>query len=295
VSNFSEKRQIAHRNTVRQTVPATGEARDPVDRLRPFSPVLVRLLQCLFGENASFAEIGRLLSTDPVLSAKVLSVANSGLLGRSTSTTSVLHACAVIGTDRLCGLIVSSALRTVLPGDASLPVRHWWRHSLATAYIAEEVSGGDNDGQAYTSGLLHALGQLAIIVSDLPRFEHFCTACAAEKLDAAAAESTHLGFSTETVSRALIARWNLPTVLNLTMGHFDGTNPPGAARSRVLNACAMAELLGFSAYPSSRMLNPATLPDQVARWMKDELLLHRVCERVNMVECLLTQTGKPGQ
>src|SRR5579864_1868035 len=144
--------------------PAGTVASQFLKRLPVFSPVAVRLMSMVADENVSFKEVGKLISLDPVLSGETLRVANSGLYGRRQQVQSVLHAIAMLGLHRLTRIAVTAALWRGIPNRTSPFMKAWWRHSVAAALIAENSSVLPID-HAYTAGLLHGVGQLAL-------FEH---------------------------------------------------------------------------------------------------------------------------
>src|ERR1700676_564813 len=88
-------------------------------------------------------------------------MANSGMYGGRQPVQSVLHAIAMVGLHRLTRLAVTAALWRGIPNRTSLFMKAWWRHSVATALIAEHSALLPID-HAYTAGLLHAVGQLAL-------------------------------------------------------------------------------------------------------------------------------------
>jgi len=76
------------------------------------------------------------------------------------------HAVAVLGLERIKALAITVAMRAFL-GNGGPLIPQCWRHSMASAVVAEEISpifdfSGD---RAYTMGLMHDVGRLGLLKS----------------------------------------------------------------------------------------------------------------------------------
>ncbi len=129
--------------------------------------VVQRLIAALQDPDVDARAIGEALSQDPVLSAKVLRVANSSFFGGQRSMASIDAAVALIGTQALHRLIVACGVSSsfvAIPG-IDLPV--FWRDALVAATAAQKLAprlGADPEA-AYLCGLLHATGHLILCQS----------------------------------------------------------------------------------------------------------------------------------
>jgi HD-like signal output (HDOD) protein len=116
--------------------------------------------------NASLSELASLVQNDPALAMRVLQLANSALFAKGEELRSVRHAVAYIGLGRLRAISATVGVQDFLGnGHHAKALRPAWRHSLATALVCKEISLGmalDTD-EAYTAGLLHDVGRLALI------------------------------------------------------------------------------------------------------------------------------------
>lgn len=66
------------------------------------------------------------------------------------------------------GSIVSAQVRDV--SDSVLRMNELWRHVVATGLLAEAASTGGDRGTAFTAGLLHDLGRLALVAHSAARY-----------------------------------------------------------------------------------------------------------------------------
>ena len=135
----------------------------PIRKLPAFSPVAVKLMLLVADEDVSFKEVAKLFSLDPVLAGQILKLANSGLYGRQVAIQSVLQAVAMLGLKSISRIAITAALTSGFPRPISPWVRDWWRHSIASALIADRAGQGNLSADfGYTAGLLHAVGLLAL-------------------------------------------------------------------------------------------------------------------------------------
>jgi HD-like signal output (HDOD) protein len=148
--------------------PATPRFIDDVAAGRvelPTIPAVVqRLIKALRDPDVDARKIGEALSRDPVLSAKVLRVANSAFFGGQRSMASIDAAVAMIGTQALYKLVVACGVEASFEGIQSIDLRLFWRDALVAATAASKLAprlAADPEA-AYLCGLLHATGHLIL-------------------------------------------------------------------------------------------------------------------------------------
>lgn len=150
------------------TGPATPRFIDDVAAGRvelPTIPAVVqRLIAALRDPNVDARKIGEALSRDPVLSAKVLRVANSSFFGGQRSMASIDAAVAMIGTAALNKLIVSCGVAASFDDIQSIDMPVFWRDALVAATAASKLAPrlAADPEEAYLCGLLHATGHLIL-------------------------------------------------------------------------------------------------------------------------------------
>lgn len=126
--------------------------------------VVQRLIAALRDPDVDSREIGEALSKDPVLSAKVLRLANSSFFAGQRSLASIDAAVALIGTQALNRLIVACGVSASLEGVPGIDLAVFWRDSLVAATAASKLAprlGADTES-AYVCGLLHGTGHLIL-------------------------------------------------------------------------------------------------------------------------------------
>ena len=126
--------------------------------------VVQQLMAALRDPDVDFRKIGIALSRDPVLSAKVLRVANSSFFGGQRSMASIDSAVGMIGIQALNRLIVACGISSTLDGVAGIDLRVFWRDASVAATAAHKLApllAADAE-EAYICGLLHATGHLIL-------------------------------------------------------------------------------------------------------------------------------------
>ena len=126
--------------------------------------VVQRLIVALRDPDVDARKIGEALAQDPVLSAKVLRLANSSFFGGQRSMASIDAAVALIGTQALNRLIVACGVSAAFKPIPGIDMGTFWRDALIAATAANKLAprlGADPEG-AYVCGLLHATGHLIL-------------------------------------------------------------------------------------------------------------------------------------
>lgn len=224
-------------------------------RLPPFPQVAIRVLQLANNENVQLHQLCDLISSDPAFASEVLTVANSVLYAPRYPSTSILQAVAILGANTLQGMCVTVGVRAYLGKSMNLPaLRNLWRHNLACAIIAQRVAqaGPIDRDMAYTSGILHDIGRMALAVLQPKAYAELLESHDGPSASILEAERSLFGLDHCETGRQLIADWRLPENFeavvadHLCPGRRDGVWDAGEL---VKISCAMASALGFTAFP----------------------------------------------
>lgn len=126
--------------------------------------VVRRLIAALRDPEVDTRKIGEALAQDPVLTAKVLRLANSSFFGGQRGVASIDAAVAMIGTQALDRLIVACGVASSLGDIPGIDLKSFWRDALVAATAAQKLAArlGADPEEAYVCGLLHATGHLIL-------------------------------------------------------------------------------------------------------------------------------------
>ena len=147
------------------TMPSyVGDALRGELRLPAVPRVVRRAIELLREPGASMHLLAEELAQDPIMSSKVLRLANSPYYAGGRSVASIADAVTVVGTQSLYTLIIACGLKSVFVEVPSVHMRDFWLNAIVTAGAARSLarlSGADPE-QAYLAGLLHRTGHLIL-------------------------------------------------------------------------------------------------------------------------------------
>jgi HD-like signal output (HDOD) protein len=215
----------------------------------PFPAIALRALHMMAGSDTSLIELCDLIRADVAFSAEILRIANSPLVAFSKHVTSVLQASMLLGFQRLRSITITVALKAYV-SDAYTPLlKSCWRHSVACAIIAERSARSrfqDHDF-AYTAGVLHDIGRVALAAIMPERYAHAAQRAGCPN-DLLKIEGELCGIDHCQAGRSLVKAWSLPEAfLEITACHHEPQPHPAGVPSLIPPSCALADALGFAA------------------------------------------------
>jgi HD-like signal output (HDOD) protein len=215
--------------------------------------------------DMSMRKLSDLISTDPAFSSEVLTIVNSPLYATRSPTNSVLHAIAVLGTDTLKGICLTVGVRAYLGKSLRQEsLRAIWRHSLACGLIAQglAVAGSMSKDTAYTAGVMHDIGRLALAVIRPKEYAALILAHSGSPGSMLKCEHDLFGFDHCEAGRQLIADWKLPAEFQaIVSDHHSAHHKEGPWRlpDLIKMSCRMADTIGFSTFPGCEVTPYADL------------------------------------
>ncbi|ELX13122.1 metal-dependent hydrolase HDOD [Janthinobacterium sp. HH01] len=189
----------------------------------PTAPKVVEELISSFDKaSVSTEEIAKKLSTDPVLSAKLLRLANSAYYHVSRSIGTVEDAVLMLGFVTVRTLVISSGLVSGFKTVPGLDLKQFWRYSLHTAVCAKWIAKKtkENTDLAFTIGMMHAIGQLVIhsaMAEQAMALDKVAGPMDSRRLDA---EQASFGYTFADVGAELAKRWKFPLTFSETILAF---------------------------------------------------------------------------
>lgn len=186
----------------------------------PSAPkVLPRLKQLLGDGNSSITEIVGLIRLDPGIAARVLQVANSAYFSKGVRCFTIDEAVQRVGYDEVYDLVAYAVASQVLvrPLDVyGIEADALWTSSVACALAAETLALRTNQDRnvAYTIGLLHSVGMVAINEWALHHAPTLVLRHAGFPREATEAERAVFGFTQAETGSALLRDWNFPSAMS---------------------------------------------------------------------------------
>lgn len=176
------------------------------------SPAAPGVLTLLASPQPELEKLRVAIEVDPALTVKAIHLANGGYYGRQVPVASLRRALVRLGWKASCELltrlIVQSACEQVDPGLG----RPIWEHSLnmglVTRILAKSARVVD-PSLAYTTGLVHSIGQLGLAAIYQNRYAATWHA-APSGAHLAARERQDLGFDHAHIASGVLAPLHLP-------------------------------------------------------------------------------------
>jgi putative nucleotidyltransferase with HDIG domain len=233
--------------------------------------VAMRIARMVNDPNSSAADIGREVSKDPALTARLLRIANSPALGQNGKIATMSRAITLLGVRQVRDLTVGlTAVRTFDGiGNELVTMASFWRHSVLCAVAATQIAErrkGSRDDSPFIAGLLHDIGQL-VLYSRAPELARRALLMSVDDPDDAGlyvCEREVMGFDHAAVGVALARNWGLPLALQECIEfHHEPERAPShpleAATIHVANSVAVLAEIGSTDLTDAPRISDAAL------------------------------------
>ena len=186
--------------------------------------VVMRVLDLTVDPKATSADLERIIGLDQALAAKVLALANSAYYGLPRRISTLREAIVFLGVKTLRNQAATITTFNLFLGRSDTPAlarRALWRHSVDTAQCARVITSLLHPAaqeavgceQAYTCGLLHDIGKLALDRSRHALFVSIYEMAHVQHVRFHEIEGEVLPYTHAQIGGALATRWDLPPIL----------------------------------------------------------------------------------
>jgi len=174
----------------------------------------IAILNTLSIERSS-SELSNIIKKDPLLTLKILRLANSPLYLRTSKVSNIKDAIVLLGYKTIKSIILSITIRDIFKFEETelFSVKAFWLHSIATAIVSEkiaEISNANFKDEAYTIGLLHDIGKVILLTSSEDEYKDVINAIHKKRIFFKDAEISIFGFDHTDVATFLFKYWELP-------------------------------------------------------------------------------------
>jgi len=245
--------------------------------LLPAFPGIVNdILETLDDDNATIGALIQLVGRDPVITARVLSIANAAAMaGRNQRDVRDMQvAVSLIGLAKLREIVLAVSIAEF--SKESRMGHYFWEHSVAVGIAAQELAriGHCSADFALVCGLLHDIGQLWMARCYPLEFQMVRMSMErAPEMDILDAERNHFGIDHCAIGRLLAMAWRLPVSVVAAIQHHHDAHPPAdklVAATHVAEAVANALDLSRHDQASVSILSAASCDLLGIDW-KDDL------------------------
>ena len=175
--------------------------------------ICVRLRSTLDDPRSSAEDIGKLISTDPSLTAKVLRLANSSMFRFPSQVESVAKAISVIGGEALYNLVIAETASTAFKRFDTKLInldKHWYA-SVYCGMVAKSLAMRLNVRGAerfFVMGILQNLSELVVANKETKRYQSYLNA--ETNVLPHVNQLEHFGFTFAQCSGIILENWYLP-------------------------------------------------------------------------------------
>ena len=180
-----------------------------IQTLPTLPPVVKRLTKMVESPDVTARDLGRLISSDQVLSAKVLRLVNSPFYGFPGRISSISHAIILLGFNVIKGVVLSASVFDLMEKS----MVGLWEHSLASAVVAGTISrvlGISEPEEVSTAALLHDIGKVVVNVSMPEDYDKIVKKVQEGRCLFRDAELEIIGTDHSEIGGWLSDEWNLP-------------------------------------------------------------------------------------
>ena len=179
----------------------------------PTLPGIVTKLSAMAEDPETTTEqMGRVISKDHILAAKLLKLVNSAFYGFPQRVSSISSAIILLGFNVIKSLIISASIFEVMEDqDVEL-----WEHSLGCAVACSVLAtrlGISDPEEVSTAGLIHDIGKVAIKMELQQVYQQVVQTVEEKEVSMYEAETELLGLNHAEVGGWLAKKWNLPRKL----------------------------------------------------------------------------------
>ncbi len=214
---------------------------------------LQRVLEGLNSVATSAQDLDKIIREDPVLTAKILKIANSPYYGLKGEVSSLARAIVILGFEEVRNLVVGLSLTGTFSGELGFEefqASDLWLHSIGVAttakMFAEFIPDLDPE-ELFTAGMLHDLGIFLMCLYFTEEFREILDLQRKEGISLWEAE-TQYGLTHGEVGGYLVARWGLSELLiNVVRYHHrpQGAGPYAKAAAVVFLADGLCHKLSI--------------------------------------------------
>jgi len=183
--------------------------------------VVALLLNELDRHEVDLQKVNQLISTDPALTTRLLRLANSEFFKLCGKINSVSEALALLNLTMVRTMAQEAASTASLKAVPGINLPRFWEYSLNVARVSRSLAGvvRQNQQAAFTCGLIHAIGELAMHLAMPEETATLSEKYAPLDMRRATAERNAFGYSYATVSAGFAHMWHFPQAMVDALEH----------------------------------------------------------------------------
>lgn len=185
---------------------------------------VLHITQIVNNPKASARDLAGIITSDQVLTARLLRLVNSSFYGFPQKISTVTGAIVLLGFDAIRHLLLSTSIFHLFSspnGDARFHLDAFWDHSLGCALAAKVIGSRmryEQVEELFVAGLLHDIGKIIEVLYFPDEFQQIAKGVSERNILMLDAEMQILGLSHAEIGAALAEAWRLPPKLIQAVG-----------------------------------------------------------------------------
>jgi len=190
-------------------------------RMPSFSTTVAKVLEVCNSPKTSPNELNKVISLDPVLTGKVLTLINSAYYSLPKKVSSLTRAIIMLGINTVKNLALSTAIMGSVGGKGSfhaLDTDDFWTHSICTGVTSKILAASIGVPAAereeyFVAGLLHDLGKIPLNNRFPDKYTQALEMANAKQISLYQAEDLTLGINHCLTGKMIAEKWKLSETL----------------------------------------------------------------------------------
>ena len=193
-----------------------------VDDLATLPEVYIRLRKVLDDPESSMNDLTRVILSDPVLTAKILKLANSAIFGLASRVETVSRAVNLLGTQQTHDLALATIVVDKLTKTSceNMDMDKFWRNSIYCGTIARLLARQCNvldSERLFIEGLLKDIGHIVMFMKIPDLALEAENRSRMQLKEISSIEIELIGYDYSEVGSALMNRWKLPVSIQTSI------------------------------------------------------------------------------
>lgn len=186
-----------------------------------------KVLKLIQNKNAELNEIAKLIEADPILTMKLLRVANSPIFATRNEIRSIQHALMLLGMKRISNIVLSVSIYSKFfinaHKDAAILMERFFKHSYLTGMTAKtltQILRKNFEDNEFVGGLLHDIGKMAMLQVHPKEYSLVRQLISQEGLNELAAEKEVFNENHIEVGLQMAHLWKLPEEIHRIIAFY---------------------------------------------------------------------------
>jgi HD-like signal output (HDOD) protein len=217
---------------------------------KPFPAAAQRLSQITRDPNCQMDEVVAVLESDPALSARLLRLVNSVGFSLRTACTSVRHAAALVGTEKLNQVASTAAILDMYESGGER-AKQLLEHATVVGTLCRYLAFhfGLPPDELFTCGFLHDIGKLMLLDTEGDAYLELLGPETPEFDTTHVEERKRFGFDHALLAGHVLAAWNIPHPVPKVVAwhhHVTRAYAESTAISQMVSTLRLADAMSFA-------------------------------------------------